>query len=293
MRNNRKHTHYLLPLLALLFFAQACYEPQSGCLDVNAVNYDFSADENDAAECIYPELRLRFDHVYSYADTTVSLRPRDTFYLDEAGNPFRLNRFEFLLSDVRLELADGSTVEVEDEITIFLEMDDGRVVETSVTDNFAFGTINSSSSLTIGTARESATVAGLQFFVGVAGQANQAVPDSFPITHPLGLSDSLIYFNRDSGYVFQLIELFRDTAATDTIPELLRIGTNDNITFIDLPVGAEKSPGFHFQLTLQIDYRKWLEGINVATDSEAVLAQKIVSNTAEAFSLTAVTLQGD
>jgi len=293
MRKNNKPSHFFLSIIALLLFAQACYEPQAGCLDVEAVNYDFSADENDAADCVYPELRLRFEHVYSYPDTTVNLRLQDTFYLDESGNPFRLNRFEFLLSDIRLQLADGSTLEVSDEIAIYIESDEGRVNEFFVTDNFAFGTAANSGNITIGTVRESATVNALNFFVGVAGQANQAIPDSFPITHPLGLSDSLIYFNRDSGYVFQLIELFRDTAATDTIPELLRIGTNDNIQFIDLPVGVEKQPGFHFRATIQIDYRKWLDGINVDTDTKAELAQKIVSNTAEAFSLSAITLQGD
>lgn len=293
MRKNRKQSPVLLSLLALLFFAQACYEPQVGCLDVKAVNYDFSADENDPAECIYPELRLRFEHVYSYPDTTVSLRLRDTFYLDEADRPFRLNRFEFLLSDIRLRLTDGSTLEVDDEIAIYLESDEGRINEFFITDNFAFGSTTNSRDLAIGTAPAVGTVDALNFFVGVAGQANQAIPDSFPITHPLGLSDSLIYFNRDSGYAFQLLELFRDTAATDTIPELLRIGTNDNLQFIALPVGAEKQPGFHFRLTLQIDYRKWLEGINVETDTNAELAQKIVSNTAEAFSLSAITLQGD
>ena len=242
MRTNSSRANWVLSILTLLLFAQACYEPQAGCLDVEAVNYDFSADENDAADCIYPELRLRFEHVYSYPDTTVSLRLQDTFYLDEAGNPFRLDRFEFLLSDIRLQLADGSTLEVSDEIAIYIESDEGRVNELFVTDNFAFGTTANSSNITIGTVRKSATVNALNFFVGVAGQANQAIADSFPVTHPLGLSDSLIYFNRDSGYVFQLVELFRDTAATDTIPERLRIGTSDNIQFIDLPVGVDKKP---------------------------------------------------
>lgn len=293
MKKTSKTNPLLLSIMALLLFAQACYEPQAGCLDVDAVNYDFSADEDDPAECVYPELRLQFNHVYSYPDTTVNLRLQDTFYLDEAGNPFRLNRFEFLLSDIRLQLADGSTLDVDDEIAIYLESDEGRINEVFITDNFAFGTTSNSRTLTIGTLRESATIAALSFFVGVAGQANQAIPDSFPVTHPLGLSDSLIYLNRDSGYTFQLVELFRDTAATDTIPERLRIGTNDNIQFVELPVGVAKQPGFHFRATLQIDYRKWLAGINVATDTEAELAQKIVSNTAEAFSLSAITLQGD
>jgi hypothetical protein len=91
--------------------------------------------------------------------------------------------------------------------------------------------------------------------------------------------------------VYQFIELFRDTTAADTIPEQLRIGTFANLQQVQLPVGGEKIPGFNLKVVIQIDYSKWLAGINVATDSNAELQQIIVGNTAEAFSLQEIVLE--
>jgi len=291
MINNRRPL-FLLASLAALSLLPACYEPQMGCLDVEAVNYDFSADEAAPADCVYPEIRLRLQHVYSYPDTIVPLRLLDTFYLDEAGNPFRLSRFDFLLSDIRLQLAGSSELGIEEQLAIYLEGPNGRVIEERIPDNFGFGSAGlGASNIDVGTSRESEQVESASFFVGVEGLANEAIADSFPIAHPLGLSDSLIYFSRDSGYVFQLVELFRDTAATDTIPELLRIGTAENLKLIELPLPVFKEPGFHFRIDLQVDYREWLRGLNVASDSREQLAEKIVSNTANAFSVIGVTLE--
>lgn len=268
-----------------------CYEPQEGCLDLDAVNYDFSADNNAPDDCQYPELRIQFRHRYSTGDTTYTFRLSDSVYLDESGNPFTVERFQFFISETLLTTQAGEALNVEDELDIFLENPAGGLVLETVPDNFALVTAGNSSPITLGTLRSSGDLASVSFFVGVNSQANFAIADSIPPAHPLGLTDSLLYFNRDSGYVYQLIQLNRDTTVADTIPETLRIGTFANLQQVELPVMSEKVPGFHLKLVVDIDYRKWLAGINVQEDSKEELQSIIVGNTAEAFSLSEIVLE--
>jgi hypothetical protein len=282
---------FFVGIVLLLTLWSGCYEPQDGCLDLEAVNYNFAADNNAPEDCEYPEVRVQFSHVYSTPDTVYNFRLRDSIYLDEAGNPFTVNAFSFFISGFELQRTDGTFLNVEEELDIFLFDNNGNIVQRSVPDNFGFVTADNSSAIGLGTLRESADLQSLRFFVGVNGQANVAIADSIPLSHPLGLTDSLLYFNRDSGYVYQFIELFRDTTAADTIPEQLRIGTFANLQQVQFPVSDEKIPGFNLKVVIQIDYSKWLAGINVATDTKAELQQIIVGNTAEAFSLQEIVLE--
>ncbi|MEQ8703726.1 MAG: hypothetical protein RIC19_07390 [Phaeodactylibacter sp.] len=287
MRTN-KFTAFLVLVIALW---SGCYEPQDGCLDLEAVNYNFEADNNAPEECQYPELRIQFTHQYSTADTLYNFRLRDSVYLDAAGNPFTVNAFTFFISDFELQRTDGTYLNIEEELDLYLFNTNGDIILQSVPDNFGLVTAGNSNVIGLGTLREAADLQSLRFFVGVNGQANVSIADSIPAAHPLGLTDSLLYFNQDSGYVYQFIELFRDTTAADTIPEQLRVGTFANLQQVALPVVGEKIPGFNLKVVIQIDYRKWLEGINVVTDSKAELQQKIVGNTAEAFSLKEIVLE--
>jgi len=281
----------LIGILLVIALWSGCYEPQDGCLDLEAVNYNFSADNNALDDCEYPEIRVQFTHVYTTPDTVYNFRLRDSVYLDAAGNPFTVNAFSFFISGFELQRNDGAYLTVEEELDIYLFGNEGNILLQMVPDNFGLVTEANSSPISLGTLRESADLQSFRFFVGVNGQANAAIADSIPDSHPLGLTDSLLYFNQDSGYVYQFIELFRDTTAADTIPEQLRIGTFANLKEVQFPVADEKIPGFNLKVVIQIDYSKWLEDINVLTDSNAELHQKIVGNTTEAFSLKEIVLE--
>jgi len=287
------HTPYtlLLPLLALHLLLSGCYEPQEGCLDLEAVNYDFSADENNTEDCNYPELRLQFNHRFVGADTTYNFR-FDSTYLDSEGNPFTFDDLRFYISNVRLLGANGTSYGVEEELTIFIP-EEGDTTEVLVEDNFAIVSPSNSQTLSMGTMRETYAVSGIRFAVGVEGLANKGVPSRLASSHPLSLRDSSLYFSQDSGYVFNSISLFRYTTAADTIPELLRIGTNPYLQIVELPLAEEKPQGFHYKVVLNIDYTQWFTGINVREDTEEVLIEKIVSNITESFTVIEVELEGD
>ena len=277
--------------LVLLAFLPACYEPVEGCLDVEAVNYSLEADKNNSEECVYPKVRLSVQHRYSKNDTLYRFALVDSIYYDALGNPFRLNSVRFYISNFHLVYTDGQEKEMDETIDIKIPQPDGSDLERTIEDNFSLISPRVTQNYTIGTLKESGTLQEIRFAVGVEGLANIADPGSFPNGHPLSLLDSSLYFNQDSGYVFQYIELFRDTTAADTIPEVLRIGTPEYLREVRLPVDFKKDSGFHLLLTLQVDYSFWFRDINARQDSPEQLTDKIVANMAQSFSLVAAVLQ--
>jgi hypothetical protein len=285
-------------LSCLVFMALAsmlssgCYEPQEGCLDLEAVNYDFAADENNLEDCNYPELRLRFNHRFVSPDSIYTFR-FDSTYLDAAGNPFFLDDIRFYISNVLLLGTDGTQYGVEEELSIFLPQPNDSLLEFTVEDNYAIISPSTATVYQLGTMRESYSVAGIRFALGVEGPANEGDPAELAASHPLSLRDSSLYFSQDSGYVFNYISLFRDTTAADTIPEILRIGTDDYLRIVELPLDVDKPRGFHYEVTLRVDYTQWFEGINVREDNAEELIEKIVSNITNSFSVIQVGLEGE
>lgn len=269
----------------------ACYEPVEGCLDVEAVNYDLDADKNNSEDCTYPKVRLALQHRYSKDDTLYRFGLVDSVYLDAQGNPFRLNNVRFYISNFHLIYTDGQEKEMDETIEIQIPQPDGTDLTRTIKDNFSLISPRVTQNYTIGTLKESGALQEIRFAVGVEGQANVANPESFPNGHPLSLLDSSLYFNQDSGYVFEYIELFRDTAAADTIPVVLRIGAPEYLREVRLPVDFKKTQGFHLLLTLQVDYSRWFGNINTRQDSPEQLTEKIVANLAESFSVVAAALQ--
>ncbi|HMQ50274.1 MAG TPA: hypothetical protein PKA00_22785 [Saprospiraceae bacterium] len=277
--------------LILMLILSACYEPREGCLDIEAVNYELDADKNTLEDCIYPEFRLQVAHRYSTQDTIFRFRLRDSIYYDDFGQPFRVNDLRFYLSDLKLLFDNGQEMMLEDELAVYIRQPGGTVEMQVLEDNFALVNPSITQNYVIGTSTNSGNIQSLSFTLGLDDPANQIIPDSLPASHPLSLRDSSMYLGIDSGYVFQRIELFRDTTAADTIPEVLLIGTPGYQQHYAVDVVAAKDRGFHLLLTLQVDYRVWFRGINVKTDSKAALIEKIVGNLPEAFSVVSIVQQ--
>ena len=274
-----------LIILFLILSLSACYEEREGCLDIEATNYDFSADVNVTDDCQYPSLRLVINHRYSInTDSTVAFRLQDSVYLDQNGNPFTVDDLRFYISNLQLVKSDGTIFGVEEDLTIYTT-ETGDTLQQDIEDNFAIASPAFSQTYTIGTLRESFTLSTIKFTVGVESPANEADAGLMPSSHPLSLQDSSLYFSADSGYVFNYISLFRDTTATDTIPEIIRIGTSSNLAFFAFDTQSIKNNGVDFTITLQVDYKKWFETINVTSDSNEMLIEKIVSSLAESFTL--------
>lgn len=279
---------FLVLTLLSAILVSACYERREGCLDIAATNFDVDADVACPDNCCtYPRLQLKFSHKVKSPDrdTFYNLVYNDSVYTVDGTNFFRINEIRFYISDVKLVQSNGQTVGVQDEVEIALP-GIGDTTYQTIENNFALVTRSSFAASVIGALRPEGNYVGIRFNVGVSTPANHADPLYFPNGHPLRVTaNSGMHWSVDSGYVFNSIALFRDTIASDTIPTILEIGTDDYLRTVNLDFPFTLREGFNAVITLRIDYLKWFEGIQIRTDSEATLIEKIVENVANSFTV--------
>jgi len=273
-----------------LFFAFVgctfgCYEKQEGCLDIAATNFEVEADRECDECCSYPSLQVTFAHrVRSVQqDTFFNLNLGDSLYTLNGIDFFRFDNIRFYISDFQLIQADGTALTTSDQIELTL-FDNGDTLAQNVTDDFALVTRTNVSPITIGTIRPEGDFSGIRFNVGVTTPANHADPTAFPNNHPLAEENDL-HWSIDSGYVFNRIALFRDTMASDTIPTVLEIGTDELLRTVELDYPFPLKIGFDVTVALQIDYLAWFQGVDIRNDSEAAMIEKIVENITNSFTV--------
>lgn len=282
----------IMPFSVLFFWVAlllpACYEPQEGCLDVKGTNFDVDADKACGDCCEYPELQLDFQHKFVKGDRTDNLVFGDSVYYDGVGNPFLLNAIQFYISEFHLVRSDGSELGVEEELSLTVWQSNLDTTQVLVEDNFVLANPGVFGTNEIGTIRTTGRFDKIRFKLGLSDTPNRAVISSFSEdlqNHPLAQEE--MYWDFDRGYIFNQIELLRDTAA-NTTPTMLEIGGNQNLQIVELPIDFEALDGFNIRATLRIDYNRWFENIDVKSDSDNALVQKIVANLADSFSLVAI-----
>lgn len=276
--------------LLLMAALTGCYEPIEGCLDAQASNFDFEADKPCNGCCEYPSLRVDFQHKYIKGERVDNLVFSDSVYYDMNGHPFRLDGIRFYFSGLHLVRSDGKEVGVEETLKLGIWTENLDTVQVDVEDNFTLVDVSVFGAKEVGTIRTTGKFDRLRFTIGLEETANRAVIDAFPEdeqNHPLARED--MYRDFDRGYIFNRIELLRDTT-TGVEPTVLEIGTAQNLVDVELPINFEALEGFDIRITLRIDYGRWFRDIDVKADSETTLIEKIVANVAESFSLVAISL---
>ena len=263
-------------LTGLILMIAACYEPESGCLDVEATNFDASADDPCPDCCTYPSLNFEIKHVFG--DTVL---PFGTPFTLDSIHYFRLTNWRFYLSGLKL-IAAGDTIGVLDTISLVLD-ENGLISKELVEDNYAIAS-RSIFSVNMGTIRFSGFVDDIRFQVGLDAQSNQTAADSMPSGHPLAAQTDSMFFDVDRGYIFNKIQFQRDTI-TGSDTTTLEIGTDASLVVLDFPFNQSITKGDNITINLQLDYKLWLKGINFVADSDENIISKIVVNTPEAFSL--------
>lgn len=261
-------------LLSLLCIVAGCYEPKEGCLDIAATNFDPTADENCC--CLYPGLIFAVDHL---ADT-IRIHP-DSIYYDHVGHPFRIPYFQFYISDIRLTNSDGVVEQVVDTIRVYYPAG-GGVDSVAVTDDITL-IHQDAFSFAAGTLRATGVFEKIQFRIGLAAPVLYSAPGWYETGHPLAVQAPAMWDSL-AGYYSLNAGILRDTAQPDIISAIRAPAIHHTVELEFLiPIAAIE--GYDTELTLQVDYLKWLEGIDVLADSEVDMIAKIVNNTANAIKI--------
>jgi len=289
--NLQKLITYSLSLIILIFFFSSCFKPTNGCLNIDATNYDASADEPCDDCCTFPNLSLRITHSITTQgiinqDSCIN-HSADSTFNNLSNNFFQIKGMEFYLSDFQLIMDNGDISEVEDKMTFMIY--DNAISQTNkdttIKDDFILVKRNAFN-YEVGEFRKPGTYVELRFKVGIDEKLSSIDVDTLASSHPLS-SDNLLHFStRDSGFVYQKFSLIADTLTNSNEITTYQIGKEtDNSVQVSLPLFGELEPGFDVQIPIKVNYSTWLRGINFAANDLEIIKSIIVSNTAEAFEI--------
>lgn len=276
--------------ITCLFFS-GCFQPESGCLDIEATNFELEADEpcdndNSAASCPCTYPVLSFDMV-NYVVEKFDYEPGAVYLID--GQYIRIQNIQFYLSGFQFRNTSGEWISVEDTISLVVLNENNQIQTQLLTDDFLL--IDQQSSIDMGAISQHDTFDSLRFVLGLENPANSAAPDSITNTqHPLADTD-MHTGSPETGYIFNQLIFHRDTFAETGITTL-NITAADfanrlNLMEFKMPFSYETPIGTDFSLgTLQVNHGKWFDGINFVVDTELIMTEKIVANTPKVFSVT-------
>jgi hypothetical protein len=274
------HTHRFLRFALWLAFAgglSACFEPQEGCLDIAATNFDASADKDCC--CEYPQLVLSLDQ--RFGD---EIFLNDSIYLGDGGHPFRIKSVAFYLSDFQA-FQNGNTLAVSDTLTLqtFAE-NTNDTLPALFTDDFLL-VRRTPIDYAAGTFRPDGAFERVRFRLGLGSTAQRVVPSLAPTSHPLYLQPDSLWASRGAGFVWLQAVVVRDTAAA-TLPDTLRLTRAEvGDFFVDASGNFQHATGYNFRLTLRADFQKLFAGLNWTTHDIPAWKAQMVANLPAVFSV--------
>lgn len=273
--NNSREVRFLIAILLFIFLVLllACKEPVEGCLDVDAVNYDVSADDPCADCCTYPSLELQINHQFD----TLFFSYDSTYNF--AGFTGQFEKVVFYLSDFRLTNGATSLEVVE---TIDLEQIDGGAI--TVKDDFVLLSPGRSIRYDLGEIRGgSGTYEMLEFKVGLIETVATTDAEFVDEDHPLSFGIDTLWTN-PGGYIFNQVRVIPDTFNRENVRTVNLRGAA-NLVQLMLPFEQIVSRGTEISIPLRVDYNKWFSGIDFVGNSDGEIVESIVNNTPDAFSI--------
>ena len=191
------------------------------------------------------------------------------------------------MSAFKLVKTDGSLIGVSDSLTVDqIDPLSGDTSALTLEDNFLLlNPVLKEVNITLGNFREVATFSGIHFQLGLNGPANYTNPASVDDNHPLSIQADNMYISPEEGYIFHKVGLFADTLATDTIPVITEISGISNLRDVVLPIVFTTNNGFDVTISIQVNYKRWFEGIDIQNSLNNDLEQQLIANIPSSFSV--------
>lgn len=258
-------------ILSLLFLTgillSSCYQPREGCLDINATNFDATADENCC--CLYPALQLKFQQ---FAGGEV-FKLKDTLSND-FGQQFTISSVSCYFSGFEFTGVSGNVITVKDTIQL-PAISDSIVLKKDVSLVRA-----NTSNVVLGRLIQEESIDKVSFQIGVPDEANAAIISKIPSSSELSVQIDSLY-DALNGYV-SLRYVFTTGIESGSTERFIRIFDNLPLNFdFQLPIKR----AFNTCLTIVIDHAFVLHNVDVKNDSDEMVKAKILQNLPSALVL--------
>lgn len=263
---------YVCMIIGLLSMS-SCYEPLDGCLDRESSNFSFDADRPCDSCCLYPAVVFAFKPMYG--DTNF-LSSRT--YVNELGQSFSVKSYDFIISNARIG-SDGSEVGTRERF--FANLDQGQGIFEFSNDIIQV----SRSGLTVSTPniRETGDFEKISFDIGPPPTLHDVDISSYTETSNPTHTFEDLYNGQGVDWLNWSISYYIDSITTDTI-----IVTMDEF-YERIAFTADtlytKQKGINAQFDIEIDFAKWMSGVNLQTMTPEEIADICHTNTQRSFSL--------
>lgn len=257
----------------------ACFEPQEGCLDATATNFDAGADKDCC--CEYPNLILEFRQRFG----SENFDPGKV-YLSSANKPFYLRGAGFYCSGFEAT-QQGNTYGVTDTITLRTYNTTGtETTRERFRDDYTLirsaGQIDNKAGLFV----TEGSFEALRFRLGLDALAQRVAAPLAPAGHPLAIqSTDTLWHSYPPGYAVARVVVQRDTAAANPTRDTLDFTAQDlgEIYIGKTNAAFTKKTGYDFRLILTVDYQKLLEGVDWTKGDKSAWKSRIVQNLVQSF----------
>lgn len=243
----------------------ACQAKKEGCIEPTARNFDAEATKNCC--CDYFSYQLGIDHKWNgTADFELNKK-----YIDANNDTFKVNFFDFFLSDIILKDANNLSLGTNDKENLLTK--NGSTISLTP----SYGKVNISvRTILFGDRAQIGSSSRLSFKIGL----NSILED-------------ISYTDLASNHALKASRLY-DTTQKEWIYQNLKIYYNDNRDSIELKIKTPISMDIPFAQTftadedlaprIKIDYAILFGGISFKNDSPALIEQKIQQNWINAVS---------
>ncbi|MBK9254426.1 MAG: hypothetical protein IPM42_02945 [Saprospiraceae bacterium] len=244
MTKIKRLNHFILISALNAIILVSCYERKEGCLDMEASNFDFTADDACGECCTDPVFSVSVRHL-----TNNYLINPDSVLFTNLGQSYKIINFSYYLSGFELIMDDGRKISISE--TIEFKSPDGNTITTP--DDFKIWRLTNPSH-SLGKLREYGNVRQITFILGVKDDWLTYEPVNLPLNHVL--NDSLKLQRPDGTLVHQRISIVQGEEFQDTLNLFVK-GIGGSVTY-NLDTVFTKPIGQNMNLVIKADYSKWL-----------------------------------
>jgi hypothetical protein len=268
----------LLLLLALCTL-NACYEPKKACLDVEAENFDATADENCC--CQYPKLIFKLQHRYTGLNSEGIWVP-DSVVTNNLGQAFKFNVSYYLSESAITQNANERRPVGDISLPVFFSP--GGDTSKTFANNIML-VRRSPTDYTLGEFPFSGAFQKVSLQLGLSAAVQEVNPNRITIVHPLRNQPERLWRTRNEGFVNMLVTVGfpADVNTRDT----LRFFRSD---FERIPITKEGTfqgrRGFNTEFKITADYAELFKDIDLSKINAPEIKKRMTTNLKNVFSVT-------
>ena len=257
MNQRKSKIFFILFSIAIL---SSCYDHTEGCRDINALNFDVTADKDCEDDCCkYPDVYINF-RLFKDSITIDT----NTILVNDYNDTFRIKYFRMYVSGFKMINDLDDTLELLNEIPVGFN-ENGKIEYHNI--NFTVAKFKTDSrSYKLGKLKKLDKYKEMIFDFGLNSRINHGLMDKVNISNPLNTANNDMYLDSISGYHFLKLEI----EMSDKFIRSVYITGDEYLSKISILSNLDLRERENHYINLDIDVSKWLLPIDFYKNSDEI-----------------------